>query len=374
MRIALLQGAFFPVPPILGGAVEKMWFSLGKEFAKQGHQVTQISRHVAGLPWSEMIEGVSHVRISGYETPKSGIVLKYFDLLYTIKARKVFASEYDIIITNTFWAPVLLPAKAQRAVIVDVQRMPKRQMKLYGKVARLRANSTAVVKAIQEEIPHSWHDKVTMIPNPLPFIPLQDVDTSQKKPIILYVGRIHPEKGLDLLIRACEHTSPDYVLKLVGPWEINAGGGGVAYVNTLKQMAGKTPVEFVGPVFDMDQLNSYYSAASIFVYPSVAEKGETFGLAPLEAMAWGCVTIVSDLDCFKDFIRHGENGLVFDHRAPDAAEQLAGQISRIQRDGVYRAKLGNRALHVRRTHSVQHIADLFLQEFERISTSSSNGI
>jgi hypothetical protein len=37
MRITIVQGAFLPVPPVLGGAVEKIWFALGKEFASRGH-------------------------------------------------------------------------------------------------------------------------------------------------------------------------------------------------------------------------------------------------------------------------------------------------------------------------------------------------
>ena len=36
-------GAFLPVPPIKGGAIEAVWFLLGQEFAKHGHEVTHIS-------------------------------------------------------------------------------------------------------------------------------------------------------------------------------------------------------------------------------------------------------------------------------------------------------------------------------------------
>ena len=43
MKITIVLGAFFPVPPIMGGAVEKVWFALGQEFARRGHEVVQIS-------------------------------------------------------------------------------------------------------------------------------------------------------------------------------------------------------------------------------------------------------------------------------------------------------------------------------------------
>lgn len=370
MRIAILQGAFLPVPTILGGAVEKMWFSLGKEFAQKGHEVTQISRHFNGLPALEVIDGVQHIRVKGFDTPKSGLVLKALDMFYTIRARNVFLDDFDIVISNTFWAPILLPAKAKKVCVVDVARMPKGQMRLYKQVACLRANSTAVVDAIQREVPVSIHNKIKMIPNPLPFIPLEEVNYSHKKPIVLYVGRIHPEKGLDLLIKAYKQTSQTYKLQLVGPWEVALGGGGEAYLNSLKQIAGNASVEFTGPIFDIELLNIFYKEASIFVYPSVAEKGETFGLSPLEAMAWGCVPIVSNLSCFQDFIIQGENGLIFDHRAQNAAQRLAKHITHLQQDELSRNRLAANALNVRQTHSIQHIADLFLEEFEHIVNPS----
>ena len=69
MRITVVQGAFLPVPPLLGGAVEKVWFNLGKEFARRGHEVTHVSRAFKDLPAHEVIDGVSHRRISGFASP-----------------------------------------------------------------------------------------------------------------------------------------------------------------------------------------------------------------------------------------------------------------------------------------------------------------
>lgn len=368
LRIAIIQGAFLPVPPLQGGAVEKMWFFLGKEFARQGHNVTHISRDHENLPDSEFTDGVHYLRVQGYKTPKSGLALKGYDLLYTLNVRKLLSADFDIVVTNTFWAPILLSAKYQQACMVDVQRMPKRQMRLYNRVARLRANSTPVARAIRKGISSSSHDKVVLIPNPLPFTPVQLIDFATKKPIILYAGRIHIEKGLDLLIKAFKKTSQQYRLQIVGPWEISAGGSGVQYLESLRELAENADIEFIEPVYDMQALNKLYIDASLFVYPSIAEQGETFGLAPLEAMAWGCVPIVSNLACFHDFIKDGENGLVFDHRSPMAISQLAKHISVLQQNNLLRHKLANSALNVRKSHSVTHVAGLFLEEFHRIST------
>ncbi|MES2775202.1 MAG: glycosyltransferase family 4 protein [Bacteroidota bacterium] len=366
MRIAILQGAFLPVPALLGGAVEKMWFSLGKEFAKNGHEVVHVSRSIDQLPNEEVIDGVQHFRIKGYATPASGIVLKGLDLLYTIRARKLFAEEFDIVISNTFWAPLFLPVKARRVCMVDVQRMPKKQMKLYRNTAILRANSNPVATAIRNELPKVYHEKVVMIPNPLPFTPQYKVDFAEKKPTLLYTGRIHPEKGLHLLVEAFKKTANGYTLKIVGPWQVSAGGGGEAYLEQLRKLAGDAPIEFTGPVYDVEALNKFYIDASIFVYPSVAEQGETFGLSPLEAMAWGCVPVVSALGCFQDFITHGLNGLIFDHRSAEAVDQLAAHISALQKDKKYCEHLATEALAVRLSHSTAHIAELFLAAFKNI--------
>jgi glycosyltransferase involved in cell wall biosynthesis len=365
LKILIIQGAFLPVPPILGGAVEKMWFSLGKEFAKMGHEVVHISRKVEYLPDNEVIDGVNYLRIKGFSTPKSGLILKIMDLVYSLRVRKRLPADFDIIVSNTFWAPLVLRKKAIESCMVDVQRMPKGQMKLYKDVRCLRANSNSVVEAIKNELPLAYHNKISMVPNPLPFIPKYEIDFSKKEKIILYTGRIHPEKGLDLLIQAYKQTSKNYKLQIIGPWKISMGGGGKSYLESLKVLAEDAPIEFSEPIFDIEKLNNYYNRASIFIYPSLAEKGETFGLAPLEAMSWGCVPIVSDLLCFKDFIKDGENGLVFDHRSKNAVNQIVNHVHLLGDDLEYSSKLANKAINVRETHSISNIAGLFIKEFEQ---------
>ncbi|WP_247237846.1 glycosyltransferase family 4 protein [Telluribacter sp. SYSU D00476] len=352
----------------MGGAVEKRWYAMSKMFGIKGHEVTYISRKVPELSEREIEGNIQHIRIKGYDTPASGIKLKYLDLLYTIRAQKYLKDDFDVIISNTFWAPILLPQAKKKVCMVDVARFPKGQMPLYKQAAVLRANSNVIVEAIKKELPDVSGNKVVMIPNPLPFVPSEEVDFSIKKDKILYVGRIHQEKGLDLLIRAHKLLHPDTKLELVGPWEVAAGGGGKEYLDRLKKLSAGANVEFIGPVYDTNQLNQFYREASLFVYPSVAEKGETFGLAPLEAMAWGCVPIVSDLACFKDFIIAEKNGLTFDHRSDTAISQLSEILHTLLADQVYRYNLATEAIKVRVTHSVSYIADQFLAEFERIQS------
>ena len=61
-------------------------------------------------------------------------------------------------------------------------------------------------------------------------------------------------------------------------------------------------MELLDPIFDRDALKKEMKKAKLFIYPSQAKEGETFGLAVLEAMSCGCVPVVSTLPCFMDFI------------------------------------------------------------------------
>lgn len=367
MKITIIQGAFFPVPPTKGGAVEKRWYKLGIEFANQGHQVTHISKKTDGIPNSEFKNGVEYIRVKGYDSPKSLLKLKLLDLFYTLLAIFKIPRNSDIIVTNTFWAPIFLRGNLGKKVYVDVARIPKWQMKLYTHVFRFRANSTPVADGIKAIIHSKYHNKIVIIPNSLPFESISNISFEEKSKVILFVGRIHPEKGIEILINAFRSMDiKGYILKIVGPWEIASGGGGIEYLEKLKNLSGNLEyIQFVGPIFDLGKLNSYYREAEIFVYPSVAEMGETFGLAPLEAMAWGCVPIVSHLACFSDFIHHNRNGLIFDHNHIERIGLLKNLLETLIEDEMFRLKLANEAFKVNQTHSISAISKLFLEDFNR---------
>ena len=359
------------MPPLRGGAVEKMWFELGKQFSQQGHRVCHVSRSFPGLPPEELIEGVRHVRVQGSDTPSNGLYLKLLDLLYSLRALRALPPA-DILITNTFWLPILAAGRQHRLglVVVDVQRMPKGQMPFYSRAACLRANSSAVAQAIAAEAPQ-LAGLIRTIPNPLPFLPppLTDIE---RQPVILYCGRLHPEKGIALLIEAfslaCQRGLTGWTLRLVGPADTAAGGGGMNWLKSLISgpQATGLPIEWLGAIYNEQELLQQYQRAALFAYPSLAERGETFGLAPLEAMACGAVPIVSDLACFRDFITPGVNGLVFNHRAADAPTQLAHQILTIAADPERRATMGEAAHAVRQSHHPATIAREFLTCFEAL--------
>ncbi len=371
MRITIVQGAFFPVPPVMGGAVEKVWYELGRAFAQRGHDVTHVSRSHPNLPDSETNGGVTYHRVAGYDAPRSLALLKALDLLYSLRVVRVLPPA-DILVSNTFWLPVIAPLNRYGRIYVHVARYPKGQLWLYRKAARLQTVSRAIAEVASKQSPR-LSERVRVIPY---FVP--DVGNSQpaqylrREKKLLYVGRIHPEKGIGLLLKAFDSFLAaghrDWKLVVVGPWQAKYGGGGDEYYAHLQRSSASisSQIDWVGSMFEPSTLNSFYGSASLFVYPSLAEYGETFGLAPLEAMANGCPPVVSALTCFSEFIDDGRNGWIFDHRAKDASDRLASKLIDLARDEQVRAAAGSEAIKTARRFSVDAVASCYLRDFEEI--------
>jgi glycosyltransferase involved in cell wall biosynthesis len=359
-----------PVPAIFGSSVEKIWFALGQEFARQGHAVTHISRRHPSLQNEEFVEGVHHIRIPGYDSPRSLVRLKWRDLLYSRRVLSVLPRA-DILVTNTFWLPVIATTTKAGKIYVHIARYPKGQMKFYKQAARLQTVSTVIRNAVCHEVP-GLAAKVKVIPN---FVSTKQkvAETDQRSKSILYVGRIHPEKGVHLLIEAfaklvAEGVS-DWKLRLVGPWQFEYGGGGEQFLRRLRNKTANLEkyIDWVGPVFDPAKLSSYYQDASFFVYPSTAGRGEALPLAPLEAMAEGCPPVVSSLECFRDYMEPGVNGWTFDERARGGSTDLAGTLQKIVNDkGILRAAR-DAALQTAERFALPKIANRYLNDFQEIA-------
>ena len=148
--------------------------------------------------------------------------------------------------------------------------------------------------------------------------------------VLLYVGRLSPEKGVFLLADAFRRAStgrPELRLALVGE--------GPARRDLERALAG-TPHRFTGPLRGAD-LAAAYASADAFCLPSATE---TFGQVVTEAAASGLPAIVLAAGGAAEQVVDGETGLVV---PPDDVPALAGAIGRLADNAALRAAMGRRA-------------------------------
>ncbi len=375
MIISIFTGPWLPVPAVQGGSVPRLWQGLAEEFVAKGHQVTILCRSYPEQPQQEVINGVNYIRWGGF--PQSTNI--WWDLLKDLAyALMSFPNlpPADILVINDFWLPVFAPLHNDAGkIVINCARFPKGQYWLYRKVDRFYSVSNAIKEAIGKEYPPATN-RLKVIPNPINtdvFFPQSQPKLEQGEKIILYVGRIHPEKGIHLLLDAFSILSAQISrikLKIIGPIKENQGGGGGNYLHTLQTKLEGLNVEFIDPIFDIYKLAEAYRQADLFCYPSLAEKGESFGVAPLEAMASGIVPIVSDLACFRDFIDEGETGYFFDHRSNNASDKLSDTLLTAMRNSEKTYQMSLKAAEKALFFSYERIAKLYLDDFAKINKKS----
>ena len=147
--------------------------------------------------------------------------------------------------------------------------------------------------------------------------------------ILLYVGRVEPLKGLDLLVEtAAQMDSEEGVRVMVVGADVN-GDREMDRVKLLaKERDLEDQIDFVGQV-DHNELPLYYNAADVCVVPSYYE---SFGLVALEAMACGTPVVATRVGGLSTIIQHGSTGYLKPWRCPDAFANSVEMI--ISSDGL----------------------------------------
>jgi len=160
------------------------------------------------------------------------------------------------------------------------------------------------------------------------------------------------------------HLTNEWTLRLVGPWMEEQGGGGQAFLEKVKNVGGQS-IEIREPVFAESELIKQYQSARIFVYPSLAKRGETFGLAVLEAMSCGCVPLVSSLSCFGDFIENDKNGYIVAVGQADGVERLSGALAeRLNQPSLEEQSI--QAMQTSGAYETNEVAKQFLDDFNQL--------
>ena len=213
------------------------------------------------------------------------------------KIRKLLKTERidTIIAVDTKSIPYTLPAtlglKVKHIAWEHFNFDPSEGMSKNAIVRHLAARYCDSVVTLTEKDKAYWlkntHHKsqVIAIANPCPF-PVQEYIEENKK-IVLAVGRLHKEKGFDLLLAAWLQVTtimPEWTLKIVGEGEERSNLTEFIKANQITES-----VELVGAT---DNVSHYYRQAEIFCLSS---RAEGFGMVLTEALAFG-LPIVS-FDC-----------------------------------------------------------------------------
>ncbi|MFP1133207.1 glycosyltransferase [Asticcacaulis sp. W401b] len=167
-------------------------------------------------------------------------------------------------------------------------------------------------------------------------------------PRLLYVGRLSPEKSLDVLIESWSRyieNSPNATLRIVG------SGPQEEFLKVLtKRLNLGASVNFLGPKSG-DDLYKEYLDASALILPSYSEP---WGLVVNEAFSFGCPAIVSNrCGCVPELVIEDITGISFDLFDPN---------------GLYNALLRAEALF---THSVAETSSKCLSLIQRYSPSAA---
>jgi glycosyltransferase involved in cell wall biosynthesis len=163
----------------------------------------------------------------------------------------------------------------------------------------------------------------------------------KKKKIILSVGRFHPLKKQDVLIRAFRKAGfPKYELVLAGGLLLSDEG----YFRRLKTEAKGLAVRFL-PNIPFDKLTALYNQASVYWHgagyrETKPENMEHFGISVVEAMSAGAVPLVYNGGGLPEIVRDGLDGFLWANTDEliDKTGKIISQHGKFSRSAVSRSR------------------------------------
>ena len=328
------------------GGMNVYVLQLTREFARKGIEVDVFTRyHDPDDPKIVELEDgarVIHLKAGSYEAAKEDLfdyIPEFLSELYSFQ--KTEGTTYDLVhshywlsgrvgmtLSRTWNVPhvATFHTLAQTKLRARVgEREPARRSEVESLVMR---DADAIIVSTEEEkqdavrLYDAHPQKIKVIPAGVNLDTFKPVNQSiarqrvgiHEKQVILYVGRIEPLKGIDVLLEAAAllDRSDDIRVLIVG-----GSPGNDAELDRLKALTTELGIEsmvtFTGAI-KQNELPDYYSAADVFVLPS---HSESFGLAALEAMACGAPVVVSRVGGLKTFINNGETGYLVPWRCPE---------------------------------------------------------
>ena len=331
MKILMLTCEY---PPRIVGGIARVVHDLSKRLIKDGHEVTVVTYKDGDTPAYENDKGVEVYRVENYMIHPNNFIDWIMQLNFNLiaKATEIIQKEgkFDVIhahdwlvanaakaLKNAFDIPIVATIHATEAgrnsgIHDDTQRyINDTEWLLTYEATEVIVNSNYMKNHVQGLFGLPF-DKINVIPNGINLTNFNGVDRDydfrrqyamDNEKIILYVGRLVYEKGVQHLISAMPKILENYHdAKL-----IIAGKGGM--LDELKGQAEamglSNKVYFTG-YLNSKQVQKMYKCADVAVFPSTYEP---FGIVALEAMLAGVPTVVSDIGGLNEIVDHGINGM-----------------------------------------------------------------
>ena len=363
-RIAIISYHTSPLASLGGaetGGLNVYVRELANELAERGHHVDVFTRRTDStspetLPISESHEGLPLGRVvqiaagpERYEEKGAlpAYVEEFADGVATFVATE--GTKYDIIHSHYWLSGVAAERlKAQWGVPHIVMFHTLGEVKARSRVSEsepepriaaetdITRNADRIVVASKDEQQllvryyKADADRISVVPcgvNLGLFQPIAKKDARQQlglrddDRILLFVGRVEPLKGIDILLGAAaqvESESDCFVLVVGG--DDSTRDGEMEHLRDLASQLGIAErVSFMGAV-DHERLPLFYNAADVCVVPSFYE---SFGLVALEAMACGTPVVASRVGGLSVAVRDSETGYLIPWRCPEPfAERL----------------------------------------------------
>lgn len=247
--------------------------------------------------------------------------------------------------------------------------------RIRGELETLRVADKIVVATPAEMAQLQWlyevaTDHVTIIPPGVDishFYPIARdearafIEVPEEDKLLLFVGRIEPLKGVDILLDAMAILRGRDVLRQDESYLVVVGGDAsvpreqmtheMAKLHHMREELGIADfVTFLGKRAQ-DTLPYYYSAADAVVVPS---HYESFGMVALEAMACGTAVVASQVGGLAYLIQDGKTGF---HVKGQGPELLADKLERILVDDELRDTLGKNAAIYAQDYAWENIAE-----------------
>jgi glycosyltransferase involved in cell wall biosynthesis len=187
---------------------------------------------------------------------------------------------------------------------------------------------------------------------------LQHYGVDSRKFVILFVGRLAPEKSIDVLIKAFlavpQHLREQMELVIAGDGPMHEELSEIAKEHRNIRLTG---------FLHGENLRELYAAADLFLFPSATE---TFGNVILESMASGTAVIGAAAGGVQDNIRHGETGWLC---PPHDVPAFTAAISELYAHPQLRAQLASAGRAYALTQSWDRIFARLLSSYEQAIAS-----